>query len=62
MIDRCKRVGYKLARIDFGKFSRRVSIVCEIFDKSVLLNLDNQDFRGEINDVVITRFELKLAA
>lgn len=67
IIDRCKRVGYKQARIDFlQKFSlasfyrvRKSLRAKEIFVEY----LQNKDFRSEINDVdVPTKFELRLAA
>lgn len=67
LIDRCKRVGYKQARIDFMvKFTEQwfYKVRKSLKDKNIFVEyLDNQDFRGEINDVdKATRFELRLAA
>jgi len=67
LIDRCKRVGYKQARIDFLQKFKKTSfydVRKSLREKEIYVEyLQNKDFRSEINDVdVPTKFELKLAA
>lgn len=68
LIDRCKRVGFKQARLEFvEKFTERTFYRTKVAlkAKNIFVDfLENQDFRKEITEVdgKVSKFELRLAA